>query len=47
MFISTRKGISAANHGARPRTREWTIPNLGTFFAQSGLKCALKHILPP
>mmetsp|Transcript_38024 Transcript_38024/g.90345 ORF Transcript_38024/g.90345 Transcript_38024/m.90345 type:complete len:200 (-) Transcript_38024:9-608(-) len=47
MPASTRCGTSAASHGARPRHIACAMPNRGTFFAQSGLKCTVRHILPP
>ena len=30
-----------------PSAIAWAIPNLGTFFAHSGLKWSVRHILPP
>ena len=30
-----------------PSPMAWTMPNLGTFLAQSGLKCSVRLIFPP
>lgn len=45
--VSTRWGISVASHGPNPKHRACAIPNLGQFFAHSGLKWIVKQIFPP